>query len=181
MPEITMAGLLDTTPARYSKSRFIRTHQTGTPGRSGRGGAAPAADASGSIYVVSANGTFDANAGGSDLGESILKLSTGNGLAVTDYFTPYNADELSDKDIDLGSSGALLLPDGMGSSTHPHLLVSGSKSGSVYLVDRGQLRPFPTARRHADCSQSLVGAVGPLFGIPVYFNNSVYFLRRTTR
>jgi len=137
-------------------------------------GAAPAADANGNIYVVSANGTFDANLGGSDLGESILKLSTVKGLAVADYFTPYNADALSDKDLDLGSSGALLLPDAAGSAAHPHLLVSGSKSGAVYLVDRDRLGHFQE-QGDSQIVQSLDGAVGPLFGVPVYFNNTVYF------
>ena len=139
-----------------------------------QGGAGPAADANGNIYVVSANGTFDTNLGGSDLGDSIIKLSTGNGLSVADYFTSYNADELGDKDIDLGSSGALLLPDAAGSSAHPHLLVSGSKEGSVYLVDRDNLGHFQP-EGNSQIVQSLADAVGPLFGIPVYFNNTVYF------
>jgi uncharacterized protein (TIGR03437 family) len=139
-----------------------------------QGGAAPAADANANIYVVSANGTFDVNLGGSDLGESVIKISTGKGLAVADYFTPYNADELSEKDIDLGSSGALLLPDEAGSLAHPHLLVSGSKSGSVYLLDRDNLGHFQL-EGNDQIVQSLTGAVGPLYGIPVYFNNTVYF------
>jgi len=139
-----------------------------------QGGAAPAVDANGNIYVVSANGTFDANAGGSDLGESIIKLSTSKGLLAADYFTPYDADALSEKDMDLGSSGALLLPDGAGSSTHPHLLVSGSKSGSIYLLDRDNLGHFQP-EGNGQIVQSLDGAVGPIFGIPAYFNNTVYF------
>jgi hypothetical protein len=139
-----------------------------------QGGAAPAADANGNIYVVSANGTFDANLGGSDLGESILKLSTGQGLAVSDYFTPYDAGTLSDQNLDLGSSGALLLPDGTGSAAHPHLLVSGSKSGAVYLLDRDNLGHFHPGG-DSQIVQSLRGAVGPIFGIPAYFNNTVYF------
>jgi len=139
-----------------------------------QGGAAPAADANGNIYVVSANGTFDANTGGSDLGESVIKLSTSSNLSVTDYFTPYNAEALSIKDIDLGSSGALLLPDETGSSTHPELLVSGSKSGTVYLLDRNNLGHF-APQADNQIVQSLTGAVGPLYGIPVYFNNTVYF------
>jgi hypothetical protein len=139
-----------------------------------QGGAAPAADANGNIYVVSANGTFDANLGGSDLGESVLKLSTGANLAVADYFTPYNADALSDQDLDLGSSGALLLPDGSGSAAHPHLLVTGSKSGAVYLLDRDKLGHFQ-ANRNDQIVQSLTSAIGPVFGIPAYFNNTVYF------
>jgi hypothetical protein len=140
-----------------------------------QGGAAPAADANGNIYVVSANGTFDANLGGSDFAESVLKLSTGrNQLSVADYFTPHNADELSDKDLDLGSSGALLLPDGVGSAAHPHLLVTGSKSGAVYLLDRDNLGRFQPNGDN-QIVQSLSSAVGPLFGIPAYFNNTLYF------
>jgi hypothetical protein len=139
-----------------------------------QGGAAPAADLSANIYIVSANGTFDANMGGTDFGESILKLSTGKSLAVADYFAPYNADQLSDQDLDLGSSGALLLPDTSGSTAHPHLLVTGSKSGTVYLVDRDQMGHSQTGG-DTQIVQSLSGAVGPLFGIPAYFNSAVYF------
>ena len=139
-----------------------------------QGGAAPAADASGNIYVVSANGTFDANRGGSDLGDSVIKLSTTKGLAVADYFAPYNAGTLDNEDLDLGSSGAVLLPDGTGNSAHPHLLVSGSKSGAVYLLDRDNLGHF-RAGANDQIVQSLEGAIGPVFGIPAYFNNTVYF------
>ncbi len=137
-------------------------------------GAAPAADADGNIYAVSANGTFDANMGGSDLGESVLKLAAGKNLTVTDYFAPYNAGALSEKDKDLGSSGALLLPDGTGSAAHPHLLIMGSKSGSVYLLDRDRLGHFQPDG-DTQIVQSFPDAVGPLFGIPVYFNHTVYF------
>lgn len=135
-------------------------------------GAAPAADASGSLYIVSGNGVFDAASGGSDFGESILKLS--GGLAASDYFTPYNADALSDQDIDLGSSGALLLPDEAGSVAHPHLLVTGSKAGTVYLADRDQLGHFQPDNNN-QIVQSLTDSVGSLFGIPVYFHNTIYF------
>lgn len=138
-----------------------------------QGGAAPAADSNGNLYLVSANGIFDADRGGSDFGESILKLSAGN-LAASDYFTPYNAESLSDQDIDLGSSGALLLPDEAGSAAHPHLLVTGSKAGTVYLVDRDRLGHFQPDNNN-QIVESLTDSVGPLFGIPAYFHNRVYF------
>jgi hypothetical protein len=138
-----------------------------------QGGAAPAADSSGNIYIVSANGTFDVNKGGRDLGESVLKLSSGKTLSVRDYFTPYNASALTDKDLDLGSSGALLLPDSAGSSAHPHLLVIGSKSGAIYLLDRDDLGRFNPGG-DSQIVQWLDGA-GPVFGVPAYFNNKVYF------
>jgi outer membrane protein assembly factor BamB len=137
-------------------------------------GAAPAADASGNIFVVSGNGTFDTNLGGTDLGESIIKLSTAKGLAVADYFTPFNSDLLSEKELDLGSSGALLLPDAAGSPAHPHLAVSGSKEGRIYVIDRDNMGHFQPGS-DSQIVQSMESAVGPLFGIPVYFNNTVYF------
>ena len=139
-----------------------------------QGGAAPAADEEGNIYVVSGNGTFDADHGGSDLGESVIKLSTSKGLSVADYFTPFNADLLSQKDMDLGSSGALLLPDSAGTPAHPHLLVNGSKEGRIYVLDCGNLGHFQPGS-DSQIVQSLPAKVGPVFGIPVYFNNMVYF------
>lgn len=139
-----------------------------------QGGAAPSADAAGNIYAVAANGTFDADLGGSDYGESVLKLSTGQGLSVGDYFAPYNTDALTDDNLDLGSSGALLLPDEVGSAAHPHLLVLGSKSGAVYVLDRDNLGHF-LPNSNTEIVQSLAGAVAPLFGIPAYFHNTIYF------
>jgi uncharacterized protein (TIGR03437 family) len=137
-------------------------------------GAAPAADANGNIYVVSGNGTFDADSGGSDLGESVIKLSTSNGLTAADYFTPFNAGLLTQEDLDLGSSGALLLPDAVGIPGHPHLLVTGSKEGRIYVLDRDNLGHFQSGS-DSQIVQSLPSAVGPVFGVPVYFNNTVYF------
>jgi uncharacterized protein (TIGR03437 family) len=137
-------------------------------------GAAPAADANGNIYVVTGNGTFDADRGGSDMSDSIIRLSTASGLSVADYFTPFNAGLLGEKDLDLGSSGALLLPDSAGSPEHPHLLVTCGKEGRVYLVDRERMGHYQPDS-DGQIVQSLEAAVGPLFGIPVYFNNTVYF------
>jgi len=48
---------------------------------------------------------------------------------VADYFTPYNQLSLQNSDADLGSGGPLLLPDSVGSATHPHLIVGAGKKG----------------------------------------------------
>jgi uncharacterized protein (TIGR03437 family) len=138
------------------------------------GGAAPAADSDGNIYVVSGNGLFDADTHGSAFGDSFLKLSPDRGLAVVDYFTPFNQLHLNRKDLDLGSSGVVLLPDSAGSSAHQRLLVGAGKEGRIYLLDRDQMGRF---RANADSQivQSLEGAIGPLYGIPAYFNQKVYF------
>jgi len=73
-------------------------------------GGGTAADQDGKLFVTTGNGTFDANSGGPDYGDSFVKLDPAN-MNVLDFFTPFNQSDLSDQDLDLGSSGLLLLPD----------------------------------------------------------------------
>ena len=137
-------------------------------------GAAPAADATSNIYVVSANGTFDHASGGPDLGESYIKLASGGGLSVADYFTPFNEKGLSDSDVDTGSAGVALLGDEAGSAAHPHLMVGAGKEGRIYVLDRDQLGGFQSGS-DSQIVQSIPGAISGLFGNPAYFNKTVYF------
>ncbi len=137
------------------------------------GGAAPSADRAGNIYAVSGNGKFDGDVNGADLGDSVIKLSS-PGLTVVDSFTPFNQEYLDRADIDLGSSAAVLLPDAAGSASHPHLLVNAGKEGRIYLIDRDQMGRFQ-AGSDRQIVQSIAGAVGPVFGGPAYYNNTLYF------
>ncbi len=137
------------------------------------GGAGPAADSSGNIYFETGNGTFDVNLGGSDYGDSFMKLSTKRGLAVADSFTPYNQYALDDSDADLGSGGLILLPDSVGSPTNPHLLVGCGKEGTVYLVDRDSMGSYNAT---ADYNlQTLYYAIGGTWSSPAYFNSAIYY------
>ncbi len=56
------------------------------------GGAGVAADLSGSIYAATGNGKFDLDRGGTDYGDSVLRLVsyTGHSFTVLDYFTPWD-------------------------------------------------------------------------------------------
>src|SRR6516162_4713988 len=89
------------------------------PRRTDRGArtGCPAPDASGNVYLLAGNGTFDItlNGGGfpslGDFGNAFLKVSTSSGLAVSDYFATFDTVSKSDSDIDLGSGGTLVLPD----------------------------------------------------------------------
>jgi uncharacterized protein (TIGR03437 family) len=146
----------------------------GNEGSFWAGGAAPAADASGNIYVVSGNGSFDYAGGGPDLGESYIKLSPANGLTVADYFTPFNYQALNDSDTDTGSAGVALLPDTVGSAAHPHLMVGAGKEGRIYLLDRDNMGKLH-AGSDSQIVQSLPQGIGGLFGNPAYFNQAIYF------
>jgi uncharacterized protein (TIGR03437 family) len=138
------------------------------------GGAAPAADSEGNIYLISANGPFDADKKGSAFGDTFLKLSSADGLAIADYFTPHNQADLNRADMDLGAGGAVLLPDSVGNSVHRHLLISAGKEGRIFLLDRDQMGHF-NGDGDSQIVQSLEGAIGPFYGGPAYFNQTVYF------
>ncbi|HLK18341.1 MAG TPA: hypothetical protein VKT81_05265 [Bryobacteraceae bacterium] len=138
------------------------------------GGAGPAADANGNIYLAAGNGTFDYASGGGDLGESYIKLSTSGNLKETDYFAPFNYSELNDGDVDVGSAGVVLAGDEAGSAAHRHLLVGAGKEGRIYVLDRDNLGKWHSGS-DSQIVASLAGAIGGLFGNPAYFNKAVYF------
>ena len=123
----------------------------GEEGSFWQGGAAPAADDAGNIYLAAGNGTFDYSSGGPNLGESYTKLSTATGTpVVTDYFTPFNFDDLNRRDVDVGSAGVVLLPDEAGTPPHPHLMVSAGKEGRIYLLGPRQHGQVPGRVRQPD-------------------------------
>jgi uncharacterized protein (TIGR03437 family) len=146
----------------------------GNEGSFWAGGAAPAVDSTGNIYLVSGNGTFDYSGNGPDLGESYIKLSTTGGLSVADYFTPFNYSSLDASDLDTGSAGVALIADEAGSATHPHLMAGAGKEGRIYLLDRDNLGKRQSGS-DSQIVESLPGAIGGLFGNPAYFNWTLYF------
>ena len=145
----------------------------GSEGGIWQSGGGPAADQSGNLYVMTGNGTFDANVGGTDFGDSFLKLNAS--LALVDFFTPFDQAHLNVADADLGSGAPLLLPD---QATLPtHLMLSAGKEGTIYLLDRDNLGHYnPVA--DTQIVQSAPLAISGLFATPAYFNNTVYFLAR---
>jgi hypothetical protein len=142
-------------------------------------GAPLSADSSGNIFVVVGNGTFDADSGGDDYGDSFVKLTpNGNTLSISDYFTPFDQATLAANDIDLGSSGFTLLPDQPGAVTH--LGVSAGKSGKIYLLNRDNMGKFQSGS-DSQIVQSISNALGTqandnAYSTAVYWQNNVYFV-----
>ncbi|MGA9352151.1 MAG: hypothetical protein WBV46_00575 [Terriglobales bacterium] len=136
------------------------------------GGAGPAADEFGNIYVVTANGTYDGPGAANDYGDSVLKMNwNGSAFGIEDYFTPYNQLYLDDNDLDLGSAGALILPDQPGS--YPHELIAGGKEGTLYLINRDNLGQYNGISDNV--IQTIPGASDfQLVGVPTYWNGNVY-------
>ena len=149
----------------------------GAAGGIWQGGAGPAADSNGNIYVVTSNGTFDGNLGGIDYGDSFLQLSTTSGtLAMVDYFSPYNQGIMSTENLDLGSGGALVLPDQPGPITH--LLVGGGKTATIYLVNRDSMGGYgPGSDSIVQELEDVLNEPAPQVGVrglPAYWNGHVY-------
>ena len=138
------------------------------------GGDGLCVDNQSNLYFESGNGSFSAYTNGGDYGDSLIKLSTTNRLAVADYFTPWNQVSMDVNDQDLGSGGPILLPDSVGSSAHRHLIIGAGKEGTLYLLDRDNLGQFNSAN-DSQIVQELKSAIGGLFGSGAYFNNWIYF------
>ena len=150
------------------------TTPNGTDGAIWESGSGPAADST-SIYIPVANGTFDANTGGSDYGQSLVKISAPNlgVLSVEDYFTPYNGPTLNKGDWDIGSGGAMLLND-QPLGPHLHLLVQGDKKGNIYLVDRDNMGQYNPLNNH-QIVQTLPAATLGMWNSPAWWSNHIYF------
>ena len=146
----------------YNKSTLqqtgvFNTTPTGSEGGVWQSGDGPSIDANGYMYYAVGNGTFD---GVANFGESVIKFNVANGIAVQSFFTPANYLTLDQGDLDLGVSGPLLIP---GTS----LLLNGSKTGDLYLLNTGSLGGEVPG--NTQIPQTFTAAAGHIHGSPVYF------------
>ena len=138
-------------------------------------GGAPSADAAGNLYFLTGNGTFDANTGGLDYGDSTVKLSTTSGLAVSSYFTPADQQNLAGGDTDHGSGGAAILVDQPMGSPHQHLVIGGGKEGNMFLLDRDNLGGYGANANPVDTNAVQKFSIGNgIFATAAFWNNTLY-------
>lgn len=169
--------------ATFAQSGVLNLTPNGSEGSIWMSGAGLAADSNGNIYFLAANGTFettlDANGfpANHDFGNAFMKVSTtGGSLSVADYFEASNTIAESASDKDLGSGGALVLPDIQDASgTVHHLAVGAGKDSLIYVVNRDSMGKF-NAQGDSAIYQEISGALGGLvFSMPAYFNSTVYY------
>jgi hypothetical protein len=139
-------------------------------------GNGPSVDADGNVYIETANGAFDADTGGNNYSNSVVKLSSSG--SVLDFFTPSTQAILNANDIDLGSSGPIVLPDSFGSMAHPHLLLATGKTGVMYLLDRDNLGKYNSSIdksvQEVIVRSNVTQSIGGIFGQPGIFRGSLY-------
>lgn len=168
-------------PATLAQTSVLNVTPNGSRGAIWMAGAGPAADATGNVYLLDGNGTFDTtlDAGGfpsrRNFGNAFLKISTAGSLAVADYFATTNTVSQSNGDIDLGSGGVLLLPDLTdGTGRVRHLAVGAGKDAHIYVADRDSMGKWSASANqvYQDIPNALGGSV---FTKPAYFGGTVYY------
>jgi hypothetical protein len=155
----------------------------GSDGAIWMAGAGLASDGEGNIFLLDANGTFDDTLNSSgfpingDYGNGFLKLSTKNNkLAVVDYFNMFNTDTESNNDEDLGSGGALVLPNLEDTSHNTwQLAVGAGKDGNIYLVNRNLMGKFNTQNDDGIYQETDNALSGGVWAMPAYFKNTIYY------
>jgi hypothetical protein len=155
----------------YSTSTLAQTGvysdtTTGSQGGIWNAGQAPSIDAAGNLYISTGNGSFGATPNKLEqTGNSFIKLSPS--LELLDYFTPYNSAVLNAGDMDLGSSGVLLIP-------NTNYVLGGGKQGVLYLVDTTAMGGFNASSDNVRQEFQAVYGVGSshIHGGPIYYNSN---------
>ncbi len=145
-------------------------------------GAAPAIDVAGNQYALVANGTFDTTLdsqgfpNGQDYGNCFIKLSSLSPVRVTDYWTMFNTVSESNGDQDLGSGGAIVLPDMTDKNGQvKHLTVGAGKDTHIYVADRDNMGKFNSISNSTLYQDLGAGAIMRNFATPAFFQSYVYF------
>ena len=131
-----------------------------------------AADASNNVYFLTGNGTFDANVGGNDYGDSFVKLGTaGRAFTLADYFTPYNEATLEATDQDISAGGIVLFT---GTAGEP-LAVGLGKTGTLYLVNRNSMGHYQPGS-NSQITQSFQTPASLYLSVPAFWQNYLYIV-----
>jgi hypothetical protein len=151
-------------------SIFASTRNT-TMGGIWMGGGGPSTDGEGNLFVNAATGIFTASDGGSDYAMSALKFGIADGgLSLEDSFTPWNQAPLAAVDSDFGTTADLILPDQTGPTKH--LMVTGGKDGTLYLVNRDKMGQYDFSTNNIVQTWS-VGSTRLLLN-PAFWNDTLY-------
>jgi hypothetical protein len=154
---------------------FVTTPNT-SRGALWQGGNGFADDGTGAIYFVSGNGPDTTatmaphDSSGTSLGNAFVKLSgtTSTTVAptVSSWFLPAAFGSLDNADLDIGSSGPLLIP---GTS----LIAGGGKGGLLYLINKDTMGGFNAAGDTKALQELQVapgGKMGQIVGSPIFWN-----------
>jgi len=126
-------------------------------------GRPPVVGGSGDVFVFVGNGYTGGYNGTTNFSESVLKLNPAKGLKLVDWFTPDNWSTLDNMDLDLSSSGPMMIPG-------TQLIAGGGKTGVLYILNATKLGKFTS--NDSQVVQEEQVAASELRGGPVFWQRS---------
>jgi hypothetical protein len=167
--------------SNLSQASVFNDTPNGTDGGVWMSGGAPAVDPdTGDLFLITGNGTFDANSGTNyDYGDSFLDLIPGtNSLTVNHYFAPGNQNADKTGDLDFGSGGATVLVDLPVNGTNPtHLVIGGGKNdagkGNFFVLNRANLGGY-TSGSDTGAWQQVTDQGNSIFATGAFWNYTYY-------
>ena len=133
-------------------------------------GAGITSDGPGTMLITTGNGgapktPAPSDAPPSNCGECAIRLRVqpDGTLKATEFFAPYDAQQLDSNDADFGAGGITGLPEEyFGTLAVPRLAVAVGKEGNVYLLNRENLGGFQQGPSGSD---EVVQRIGPRGGV----------------
>jgi hypothetical protein len=167
---VTKLSVLDLTP-------------NGSGGAIWMGGAGPAADSDGYVFLITSKGTFDTTLDGTgypvngDYGNGYVKIQQTNGvMSVFDYFEPLNGVPGSTNYQDQGSGGVVLVPDLDLGGTILSLAAGAGKDGNIYVMGRvGSFLGEYDGQNDNNLFTMSNALPNGASSTPAYFNNLLYY------
>jgi hypothetical protein len=167
--------------ASLAQTSVLNITPNGNEGAVWGAGAGLTADSTGNLFLLDGNGVFDTTMtstglpASGDYGNSFLRIATTGHLAVADYWEMFDQQNENCCDTDLGSGGALLLPNMTDSKGKTWQLAAGAgKDGNLYIVNRASMGKYnPTSNA---IYQELDGILSPgMWNNPAYFAGRLFF------
>jgi hypothetical protein len=127
------------------------------------------------IYFTTGDGDFTANTGGSDYGDSFVKLTPS--LVPASYFTPFGQACMNPADMEFGSGGVMLIPN----SGSTYYGVAASKLGDIFVMNRADPGGY-TPPTNSTCpatgtnanAQYFLGSSHQYYTTPGYWSSQMY-------
>lgn len=154
------------------QTAIFNTTPDGIRGGVWQSGSGMAADSAGYIYASTGDGPFDADSGGPDYADSLLKMD--GDLNIIDYFTPMDQSCRLAYDFDLSASGPVILPPQGGQ--YPNEVVESGKGGApcdpsgsspIYLLNRDNMGKYNSGADNV--IQEVPGAPIGYWSSPAYW------------
>ena len=171
---------------RYDETSLQQTAKFNVAPNGERGGiwmagGAPALDSEGNMFLSTGNGTFDdtssavpAVAPNNDFGESFLNLSPTT-LALQDFYTPSQNAAWTTDDLDISAGGMVVLPDNLGPSNHPNVVIGTDKQGHLWMMDRTNMSGYqPAADNTVQYLLMPNASEYSVHAAPAYWNGTIY-------